>query len=222
MLALDGERVGQLVLGRGAAVDGHELLARLCDVALPAAQRARRPVLTAQLVKHGAVHPGPGVLLEGRAARGVEAVHRGDQGLDAAREQIVDLAPGRQLAQLAVHDVLDHAGVGHHQPVPQARVAGAAIFGVESERVGVGETPARPPDLAGGNGISPLSAARIPSVTPSAACIGLPVNGRSADARLAHSRPPRFVVVPVDKRNCGRSGALRCPACARLTRASRL
>ena len=64
------------------------------DVALPAAQRARRPVLPAQLVEHGAVDAGPGELLERRALGRVVAVDRGDQRLEAAGDEVLHLAAG--------------------------------------------------------------------------------------------------------------------------------
>src|SRR3712207_2747986 len=69
----DGEGVGELLTSRPAAVDGRELLAGAGDVALPAAQRPRRPVLATQLVEHGAVDARPRELLERRALARVVA-----------------------------------------------------------------------------------------------------------------------------------------------------
>src|SRR5205823_5991538 len=130
LLALDSHCVRELVGGGRPAVDGAELLARLADVTLPAAQRARRPVLAPELVQRGAVDAGPRVLLEGRAALWIEAVDSGDQRLQPAREQIVNLAPGGELANLPVHDVLDDPRVGDHQAVPDPGIARPAVLRV--------------------------------------------------------------------------------------------
>jgi hypothetical protein len=130
-------------------VQHEELVPRAGQVALPAAQRARRPVLAAELVEDRAVHARPGVLLEGRTALRVESVDGRDERLDATREEVVDLAPRRQLAHLPVHDVLDDAGVGQHEPVAQPRIAGAAVLRVYGQRLGVGEpAPLRRPLLS--------------------------------------------------------------------------
>ena len=112
---------------RPAAVQRGELLAGPVDVALPAAQRARRPVLAAELVEHGAVDAGPGELLERGALLRVVAVDRGDQGLEAAGDEVLDLAAGRQLADLLEDDVLDERGVGHDQAVAGLDVAGLLV-----------------------------------------------------------------------------------------------
>ena len=72
----------------------------------------------------------PRVLLEGGAALGVEPVDRRDERLEPAREEIVDLAPGGELAQLAVDDVLDDAGVPDHQAIAKAGIGSASVFGV--------------------------------------------------------------------------------------------
>ena len=135
LVGRDGEHVGELVARRAAAVHRGELLARLVDVALPAAQRARRPVLAAQLVEHGAVDARPRELLERRALVGVVAVDRGDQGLEPARDEVVDLAARRQLAHLLEDDVLDQRGVGHDQAVAGLDVAGRLVPAPEGERV---------------------------------------------------------------------------------------
>ena len=122
---LDGraERLGQLGARRPAAVDADEVLARLVDVALPAAQRARGPVLAAQLVEHGAVDARPGELLERRALLRVVALDRVDQRLEPAGDEVLDLAARRDLAHLLVDDVLDHRREREDEPVADAAVA---------------------------------------------------------------------------------------------------
>ena len=121
----DGEHLGELLARRAAAVQRGELLARLVDVALPAAERARGPVLAAELVEHGAVDAGPGELLERGALLRVVAVDRGDQRLEAAGDEVLDLAAGRELADLLEDDVLDQRRVGHDQAVARLDVTGA-------------------------------------------------------------------------------------------------
>src|SRR4029079_7025480 len=105
--------VGQLLAGGTAVVDRDEALARPGDVALPAAERARRPVLAAELVEHRAVDTGPRELLERGALLRVIAVDRVDQRLEAARDEVLNLAAGRKLADLLVDDVLHERRVGH-------------------------------------------------------------------------------------------------------------
>ena len=113
----------ELVVGRRAAVPRLPLLAGALDGAARAAQRARRPVLAAQLVHDRAGYARPGVLLEGRALDRVEPVDRGDQRQQATRDQVVQLAVGRQLAHLAAGEVLDHRCVGQDEAVARGDIA---------------------------------------------------------------------------------------------------
>ena len=94
-----------------------------------------RPVLAAQLVEHGAVDAGPGVLLERRALGRVVAVDRVDERLEAAGDEVLDLAAGRHLADLLVDDVLHHRGEGEHQAVAQRR--GPSCGGIRATGRGV-------------------------------------------------------------------------------------
>ena len=100
----------------------------LSEVALQAAQRARRPVAAPQLVEDRSVDARPEVRLQARALPRVVAVDRADQALDAARDQVVDLARRRQLADLLVDDVLDERHVGEHQPVSKPHVTGRLVL----------------------------------------------------------------------------------------------
>ena len=111
-----------------AFVLGDEAVVRPVDRALGAAQRARRPVVAAQLVEHGAVDARPRELLERRALRGVVALDRADQGLQAAGEEVLDVTLRRDLADLAVDDVADHRGEGEDQAVPEPDVPGALVL----------------------------------------------------------------------------------------------
>ena len=113
--------VGELLARRTAPVRAREGLLRLREVTLQAAQRARRPVAAPQLVEDRSVDARPEIRLQARALRRVVAVDRADQALDAARDQVVDLARRRQLADLLVDDVLDERHVGQHQPVRSRR-----------------------------------------------------------------------------------------------------
>ena len=106
----------------------------LLDVALPAADRARGPVLAAQLVEHGAVDAGPRVLLERRALLGVVAVDRPDQRLEAAGDEVLHLAAGRHLADLLVDDVLHQRGEGEHQAIAQGGSFVSLVLLPECER----------------------------------------------------------------------------------------
>ena len=135
VLDRDRERGGQLLARRAATVKRRELVTRLGDVALPTAQRARRPVEPAQLVEHGAVDAGPDELLERRALLRVVAVDRRDQGLEAAGDEVVDLAACRQLTDLLEDDVLDERREGHDQPVPDPEVAGRLVFTPQREGI---------------------------------------------------------------------------------------
>ena len=121
-------------LRRAAAVQADEALAGLGDVALPAAQRARRPVVAAQLVEHRAVDPGPRELLERGALVGVVAVDRADQRLEAAGDEVLDLAAGRDLADLLVDDVLDHRREREHQAVAHPPVTGRVVLPPQLQR----------------------------------------------------------------------------------------
>ena len=96
----------------------------LSHVALPAADRARGPVLAAQLVEDGAVDAGPDVLLERRALVRVVAVDALDQRLEAARHEVLDVAAGRHLAHLLVDDVLDQRCERQDEAVAHGAVAG--------------------------------------------------------------------------------------------------
>jgi hypothetical protein len=111
-----------------ALVLGREALLRAVDRALGAPQRARRPVVTAQLVEHGAVNPRPRELLERRALRGVVALDRADQRLQATREEVLDVALRRDLANLAVDDEPDHRGEREDQTVSQLQIPGALVL----------------------------------------------------------------------------------------------
>src|SRR5262249_58181983 len=55
-----------------------------------------------------------------------KAVDRGDQGQQAAGDEVVQLAVGRQLAHLAAGQVLDHRSVGEDEPVAGGDVAAVA------------------------------------------------------------------------------------------------
>src|SRR5262249_48650482 len=117
---------GQLELARLRAVAGVEPLARLLDLAARATDRARRPVLPAELVDDRAGDPRPGVLLERGALARVEAVDRLDQRQDPARDEVVELAVRRQLAHLAGGEVPDHRRVGEHELVARTGVVALA------------------------------------------------------------------------------------------------
>src|SRR4051794_192164 len=131
----DAEGVGQLVAGRAAAMEDRERLDDLLDVALPAAHGARRPVLTAQLVEHGAVNAGPRVLLERCALLRVVALDRVDERLQATGDEVLGLAASWHLAQLLVDDVLDQGGEGQDKAVTQRTIVRAAILAPEGEGV---------------------------------------------------------------------------------------
>jgi hypothetical protein len=108
---------GQLGGGRRAPMRSHERLTRPREIALQAAQRARRPVAPPQLVEDRPVYARPEVRLQAGSLGRVIPVDRPDQRLDPARDQVVHLARRRQLADLPVDDVLDERHVGEHQPV---------------------------------------------------------------------------------------------------------
>ncbi len=118
----------ELLAGGLAFVHRQEALACGVDRALVAAQRARRPVVPAQLVEHRAVDPRPRVLLERRALVGVVALDRADQRLQAARQEVIDVALGRHLADLAVDDVANHRHEREDQPVAQLAISGELVL----------------------------------------------------------------------------------------------
>jgi hypothetical protein len=128
---VDAERVGELVARRPAAVDAVEVLDGPLDVALPAADRPRRPVLAAHLVEHRAVDPRPGVLLERRALRRVVPVDGMDHRLQADRDEVLGLHARRHLADLAVDDELDERCERQDEAVPQALVARLLVLAPE-------------------------------------------------------------------------------------------
>ena len=142
LLDRDRERLGELRARRRAAVDGGELVARPGDVALPAAQRPRRPVQAAQLVDHGAVDPGPRELLERGALLRVVAVDRGDQRLQPAGDEVLDLTARRQLAHLLEDDVLHERRERHHEPVAGPHVSRALVLAPERVRLVRGDAVA--------------------------------------------------------------------------------
>src|SRR3954469_18631188 len=116
-------------------MDAGELVAHAGDVALPAAQRARRPVLAAQLVEHRAVDARPRELLERGALLRVIAVDRGDQRLETTRDEVLDLAARRELAHLLEDDVLDERRVSHHQAVADLKAAGRLVLAPERKGI---------------------------------------------------------------------------------------
>ncbi len=129
------QRVGQLAVGRRAAVDRAELGLHAAHITLPAAQRAGRPVAAAELVDDGAMDPRPGELLERRALLGVVAIERLDQRLEAGGDEVVDLAAGGQFADLAVHDELHERRVGQDEAIAQALITAGLVLVPELHRV---------------------------------------------------------------------------------------
>src|SRR6185437_2898260 len=93
--------------------------------------------------------PRPRVLLQRRAACGVVAVDRADQGLQPAGEEVLHLALRRDLADLAVDDVADHRQEHEDQPIPQLLIAGAGVAPPDREHL-VGRGPRVPPGPLGG------------------------------------------------------------------------
>ena len=179
---------------------GLPLVAGALDGAAGAAQRARRPVLAAQLVHDRAGDARPGVLLERRALGRVEPVDRGDQGEQAARDEVVELAVGGQLAHLAAGEVLHHRGVGQHEAVARGDVAAL--------------DPGAPQRLCALGGGRRWSRRRLPLGLPPA-CTGtrgarstwgrtvrntcLQIDTCSNKGRIGMHKltlPPRFVVIP--------------------------
>ena len=71
---------------------------------------------------------GPGELLERRALRRVVAIDRAHQRLEPAGNEVLDVTARRDLARLAVDDVLDHRRQGQHQAVPQRGVTGYVVL----------------------------------------------------------------------------------------------
>ena len=117
----------QLDLARRAAVQRDKLFAGAVDIPLPAAQRAWRPVVAAKLVEHRTVNPDPRELLQRPALLRVVTVDRADQCLKAAGDEVLNLAARRDLAHLAVDDVLHHRSECENQAVAQARVAAVLV-----------------------------------------------------------------------------------------------
>ena len=123
----DRQRVGELLGGGRAAVDGAEGVGGLEHLPLEPAHRARGPVLGAHLVDDRPVDPRPQELLERGAAVGVVAVQRRDHGDQPARDVVVGLLVRRHLRQLAEDDVLDHRRVRHDQAVALPGLAGGLV-----------------------------------------------------------------------------------------------
>jgi hypothetical protein len=94
-----------------------------------------------ELVEHGAVDARPRELLERRALGRVVALDRLDQRLQAAGDEVLDLAARRDLAHLLVDDVLDHRGEREHEPVADAAIARVAVLLPQCECL-VGRDPA--------------------------------------------------------------------------------
>ena len=109
-------------LGRHRAGAGEVGVAGPLDPPALPPNRARGPVLLAQLVDEGAGDARPGVLLEAGSLDGIEAVDRFHQRDEAGRREIVELAVRRQLANLARGDVANHRRVGEDELVTRARV----------------------------------------------------------------------------------------------------
>ena len=97
------------------------------------AGRARDAILAAELVDDRAGDPGPRVLLERGALGGIEAVDRLDDGDEAARDEVVELAVRGELARLARGEVLDHRRVGEDEPVARARSRRASFQARQSD-----------------------------------------------------------------------------------------
>ncbi len=68
----------------------------------------------------------PRVLLERGALVGVVALDRADQRLQAAGQEVLDVALGGHLAHLAVDDVADHRHEHEDQPVAQLAISACA------------------------------------------------------------------------------------------------
>ena len=107
----------ELQLGRHRAGAGEEGVAGPLDAPALAPDRARGPVLLAQLVDERAGDPCPGVLLEAGTLDGVETVDRLHQRHEAGRRQVVELAVSRELANLARGDVANHRRIRQDEPV---------------------------------------------------------------------------------------------------------
>jgi carbon storage regulator len=195
-------------------VDPAELLTSARNVALPAAQRAWRPVLPAQLVEHGAVDAGPRELLERGPLGGVVTLDRRDQRLEAARDEILDVTAGRELADLLEHDVLHERRVGHHQAVADPRVAGGLVLAPEGERVVGGHPLAR-------IGLLHKTAAPLRAEPTDTACIGSPPDslhhrfGVIASLNSHPRGPVRETVVRAGLQSKPPRADLGCEGCGR-------
>jgi hypothetical protein len=119
----DLELLGQLLVVREAACLDVEVVAGALDLAGDAADGAGGPVLAAEVVPDRAGDARPCVLLERGALEGLKPVDCLDQRHEPGRGQVVELAMGRQLADLLRREVANHRGVGQHQAVASARVA---------------------------------------------------------------------------------------------------
>jgi len=131
----DADHVGELLARRAASVKRDESLVGAGNVALPAPQRSWRPVVTSQLVEYRAVDSRPGKLLERRTLRGVVAVDRADQRLEPARDEVLNVTAGRDLADLLVDDVLHHRGEGENESIAEPSVAGFPVFSPQCEHL---------------------------------------------------------------------------------------
>src|SRR3954468_22486374 len=85
---------------------------------------------------------GPRELLERGALGRVVAVDGGDQRLEAARDEVLDVTAGGQLAHLLEDDVLDERRIGHDQAVADLHVAGALVLRPEGHRILGGDAAA--------------------------------------------------------------------------------
>ena len=122
-------------LGWHRAEAGEEGVASPLDPPALAPDRARGPVLLAELVDEGAGDARPGVLLEARALGGIEAVDRLHQRDEAGRREVVELAVRGQLAHLARRDVANHRRVREDELVARAGVP--PLLPIAPERFGL-------------------------------------------------------------------------------------
>ena len=131
---------GQLGLGRRRAEAGEEGVTGPLDPPALTPDRARRPVLLAQLVDEGAGDACPGVLLEARTLGRVETVDRLDQRDEAGRRKVVELAVRRKLANLARRDVANHRRVRKDELIARAGIPLFLPAAPEAFGLGRGET----------------------------------------------------------------------------------
>jgi RNA polymerase sigma factor (sigma-70 family) len=121
------EALGELVVRGAPGVLGDERALRSLQLPLGAADRPGSPVLAAQLVDDRALDPRPRELRQAGAALGVVAVDRADQGEQPARHEVLGVALGRQVADLAEYEVAHHRRVGQDEAVTQRAVAGGLV-----------------------------------------------------------------------------------------------